>query len=81
MKSLSNIDPWQSGRPPSQSKQRRALGRIRRERDHVAGYEQLTELCRLGEVERAKQLAYQHSAWGYQIVDGMVIEHDVDLKS
>lgn len=80
MKPLLDIDPLQPGRSLTTTQQRRTLSNIQRERDRVAGYEQLTELCRLGEVESAKRLARQHQSWGYQIVDGMVREHDVDLE-
>ncbi len=38
------------------------------------GYQQLAELCRLGEYDAAQQLANRNSSWGYEVVDGVVIE-------
>lgn len=44
------------------------------EQEKQAGYAELTELCRLGEIEAAKHLASRHSRWGYEIIDGVVFE-------
>ncbi|MEM8641153.1 MAG: hypothetical protein AAGG51_20410 [Cyanobacteria bacterium P01_G01_bin.54] len=76
MQRLPQIDPLQSGRPEPNFRQRQALHQAQQQRDRLAGYGQLTELCRLGEMDLAQQLARQHPAWGYQIVDGIVIEQD-----
>lgn len=43
-----------------------------RETDRTEGYEQLTELCRLGEVAMAAALAERNSSWGWAVVDGQV---------
>ncbi|MGB0562229.1 MAG: hypothetical protein ACPGVO_10545 [Spirulinaceae cyanobacterium] len=77
MKPLPQIDPLQPGRPQPSPAQQLRLRRAQHQRDRTQGYEQLTELCRLGELDLAQQLARRHPAWGYQIVDGMVIEQDL----
>lgn len=77
MQRLPHIDPLQPGRPEPQASQRQAWRRAQQQRDRLAGYGQLTELCRLGEVPLAQQLARQHPGWGYQIVDGIVVEQDI----
>ncbi|NEO88266.1 MAG: hypothetical protein F6J87_29015 [Spirulina sp. SIO3F2] len=81
MQRLPQIDPLQPGRPEPKPSQRQALRRAQQQRDRLAGYEQLTELCRLGEVDLAQQLARQNPGWGYQIVDGIVVEQEQDVAS
>jgi len=39
----------------------------------LEGYDQLTELCRIGEPEMAHRLAAQHPEWGYSIEFGVVV--------
>ncbi|MBP0019819.1 MAG: hypothetical protein J7647_19980 [Cyanobacteria bacterium SBLK] len=44
------------------------------EQEKQAGYAELSELCRLGEIEAAKHLASRNSCWGYEIIDDVVFE-------
>lgn len=75
MKQIKNIDALTLGRPilsgEEREKQRRA--KIQQQKDD--GYQQLAELCRLGEYDAAKQLAKRHPSWGYEVIDGIVREN------
>ncbi len=74
MRRISEINPLGEERPnPSdETREQLRLERLQRERD--AGYQMLVELCDLGEYDMAKQLANRKSNWGYEIVDGIVME-------
>ena len=74
MKRISNINPLGEERPnPSEQEREKLRGeRLQRERDEA--YQMLVELCNLGEYDMAQQLANRHFNWGYEIVDGIVME-------
>jgi len=74
MKRISNINPLGEERPnPSEQEREKLRGeRLQRERDEA--YQKLVELCNLGECDLAEQLANRNSNWGYEIVDGIVME-------
>lgn len=74
MEQISKIDPLALGRLPLSEEEREKLRRASRKREKEDGYQWLNELCRLGEYDAAKQLANKNSRWGYQIVDGVVME-------
>lgn len=46
----------------------------RQQKEKEEGYQQLNELCHLGEYDAAKRLANQNFHWGYEIVEGVVTE-------
>ncbi len=54
--------------------EREKLRREKFQQQKEEGYQQLAELCRLGEYDAAKHLANQNPIWGYEIVDGIVME-------
>ncbi|HSF74239.1 MAG TPA: hypothetical protein VLA84_10620 [Microcoleus sp.] len=74
MKRISEINPLGEERPnPSEEEREKLRGeRLQRERDEA--YQMLVELCNLGEYDMAQQLANRHFNWGYEIVDGSVME-------
>ena len=74
MKRISEINPLGEERPiPSEEEREKLRGeRLQRQRDE--GYQKLVELCNLGECDLADQLANRNSNWGYEIVDGIVME-------
>lgn len=74
MQRISDINPLGEERSnPSQiAREKLRQQRLQREKDF--GFQQLVELCNLGECEMAKQLAAKNYSWGYEIVDGVVIE-------
>jgi hypothetical protein len=74
MKRISEINPLGEERPnPSEETREKLRGsRLQRERDE--GYQTLVDLCDLGEYDLAQQLANRHFNWGYEIVDGVVME-------
>lgn len=74
MKRISDINFQNSGRDFLSPPEREKLRQERWQREKEEGYEQLVELFRLGEDERAKQLANRNPQWGYEIVDGVVME-------
>ncbi|MCC3404540.1 MAG: hypothetical protein JGK17_02930 [Microcoleus sp. PH2017_10_PVI_O_A] len=74
MKRISDINPLGSERPNPSDAEREKLRQERLQREKSLGFQQLTELCTLGEYDMAKQLAAKHSSWGYEIVDGVVME-------
>ncbi|MCC3526997.1 MAG: hypothetical protein JGK21_08185 [Microcoleus sp. PH2017_22_RUC_O_B] len=74
MKRISDINPLGSERQNPSNLEREKLRQERLEREKNSGFQQLTELCILGEYDMAKQLAARHSSWGYEIVDGVVVE-------
>ncbi len=74
MKQISDINPLGSERPNPSNPEREKLRQERLQCEKNLGFQQLIELCILGEYDMAKQLAARHSSWGYEIVDGVVIE-------
>ncbi|MEG4067457.1 hypothetical protein QUA42_08880 [Microcoleus sp. Pol11C2] len=74
MKRISEINPLGEERanPSEEERERRRQERLQRER--YEGYQKLVELCYLGEYDMAQQLANRHFNWGYEIVDGSVME-------
>ncbi|MEC4984306.1 MAG: hypothetical protein SAJ37_11110 [Oscillatoria sp. PMC 1068.18] len=74
MQKLSEIDPLAKQRVTPSPTQRQKLLENRLQREKEQGYQQLGELCLLGEYDAAKQLAKNNPNWGYEIVAGEVIE-------
>jgi hypothetical protein len=74
MKRISEINPLGEERPNPSEEEREKLRLERLQREQEAGYQKLVELCNLGEDDMAKQLANRHFNWGYEIVDGFVME-------
>ncbi|OCR01533.1 hypothetical protein BCD67_18750 [Oscillatoriales cyanobacterium USR001] len=74
MKQISDINPLDLGGEPLAEKARAKLRRERFEQEKENGYQLLVELCYLGEYDMAKQLANKNQKWGYQIVDGVVMD-------
>ncbi|MDF0556137.1 hypothetical protein [Kamptonema sp. UHCC 0994] len=74
MKQISDINPLELGREPLSEKAREKLRRERIQQEKENGYQLLAELCYLGEYDAAKQLANRNQKWGYEIVDGAVME-------
>jgi hypothetical protein len=62
------------GREPISEETRKKLRLERLQKEKENGYQLLAELCYLGEYDMAKQLANRNKKWGYEIVDGVVIE-------
>ncbi|MEG3837119.1 MULTISPECIES: hypothetical protein [unclassified Microcoleus] len=74
MKRISDINPLGEERPNPSEEEREKLRGERLQREIDEGYQKLVELCNLGEYDMAKQLANRNSNWGYEIVDGIVME-------
>ena len=74
MKQVSDINPLGVERASPSDAERERLRQERLEREKSLGFEQLIDLCSLGEYGIAKELAARHSSWGYEIVDGVVVE-------
>ncbi|MEG4275636.1 MULTISPECIES: hypothetical protein [unclassified Microcoleus] len=74
MKRISEINPLGEERQNPSEETRENLRRERLQRERDAGYQKLVELCNLGESDMAEQLANRHFNWGYEIVDGIVME-------
>lgn len=74
MEPLTHVDLTPTGRQMLTAAEREAHRHAARQQARRDGYEQLTELCRLGEAAMATQLAERHGDWGYEIVDGTVRE-------
>ena len=74
MKRISDINPLGSERQNPSNPEREKLRQERLQREKSLGFQQLIELCCLGEYDMAKQIAARHSSWGYEIVDGVVME-------
>ncbi|MEA5417925.1 hypothetical protein VB712_01735 [Spirulina sp. CCNP1310] len=66
------VDPTQSGRRKLTEGERDRLRQGIQAQAQLEGYDQLTELCRIGEPEMASRLAAQHPEWGYEIQFGVV---------
>jgi hypothetical protein len=76
VKRIHEIDAFGWQRPPCSDAEREKHRRDKLHGQKEAGYQQLAELCRIGEYEAAKQLANRHPSWGYEIVDGEVSERN-----
>ena len=74
MKRISDINPLGEERPNLSEQERKKLRRERLQREKEEAYQMLVELCYLGEYDMAQQLANRHFNWGYEIVDGIVME-------
>ena len=74
MKRISDINALGVERQPLSEAEREQLRRERVHQEKESGFQQLNELCCLGEYDLAKQLANKNSRWGYEIVDEMVME-------
>lgn len=74
MKRISDINPLGEERPNPSEQERKKLRRERLQRERDEGYQKLVELCNLGEYGMAEQLANRHFNWGYEIVEGTVME-------
>jgi hypothetical protein len=74
MKRISEINPLGEERPNPSEETREKLRRSRLQRERDEGYQTLVDLCDLGEYDLAQQLANRHFNWGYEIVDGIVME-------
>lgn len=78
MEKISTIDAWETGRSPLPDATREKLESQKALKQKEEGYEQLSELCRLGEYDLATQLANRFPQWGYEISDGIVVERIED---
>ncbi|MEG4145692.1 hypothetical protein [Microcoleus sp. Pol12B5] len=74
MKRVSDINPLGEERPNPSEEEREKLRRERLQRERDEGYQKLVELCNLGEYDMAQQLGNRHLNWGYEVVDGIVME-------
>lgn len=74
MERISEIDVLDLGREFLSQEEREQLRREKYQQERDNGYQQLAELCYLGEYDAANQLANRNQKWGYEIVDGMVME-------
>lgn len=74
MKRIDEITQLNSLRLPLSQEERENRRRAKIQQDKEQGYQQLEELCRFGEYDAAKHLANWNSRWGYEIIDGMVVE-------
>ncbi len=74
MKRISDINPLGEERPNPSEEEREKLRRERSQRERDEGYQKLVELCNFGEYDMAEHLANRHFNWGYEIVEGFVIE-------
>lgn len=76
MKKINKIDSFSLGRMPLSAKERDNLRQEKRQKQKEEGYQLLAELCRLGEYDTAQILANKNSSWGYEIIDGEVMEKE-----
>ncbi len=74
MRRISEINPLGEERLNPSEETRENLRRERLQRERDEGYQTLVELCDLGEYDMARQLVNRHFNWGYEIVDGIVME-------
>jgi hypothetical protein len=73
MEQAGNFDCLNPSRPPLADEEWEKLRQQKIQADREQGYQQLTELCHLGEEDAAKHLARKNSRWGYEIIEGMVV--------
>lgn len=76
MKRINRIDGFSLGRIPLSSQERDNLRQEKRQKQKEEGYQILAELCRLGEYDAARNLVNKNSSWGFEIVDGEVMEKE-----
>lgn len=74
MQRISEINFLDLGRKFLSQEEREQLRREKYQQERDNGYQLLAELCYLGEYDAAKQLANRNYRWGYEIVDGMVMD-------
>ena len=74
MEKIGRIDFMDFGRPNIPKPEREKIQEAKLQQQKEEGYQQLAELCRLGEYDAAQQLAIRNSSWGYEVVDGVVME-------
>lgn len=74
MKRIGDIDALGQGKRMLSEAEREKLRRQRLQQQKEEGYQQLAELCRLGEYDAARHLANRNPRWGYEIVEGVVME-------
>ena len=74
MQGISEINALHLGRKVLSQEEREQLRQEKSQQERDNGYQQLVELCYLGEYDAAKQLANRNQKWGYEIVDKMVME-------
>lgn len=74
MKKISNIDPFASGRPNLSGQERERWRQAKSQQQKEEGYQMLVELCRICEYDAARHLANKNYNWGYEIIDGEVVE-------
>ncbi|HIK29118.1 MAG: hypothetical protein N3E45_14275 [Oscillatoriaceae bacterium SKW80] len=74
MKPIRDIDALGLGRKILSGAEREKLRRQKFQQQKEKGYQQLAELCRLGEYDAAKQLANRNPSWKYEIICGIVME-------
>ncbi|MFB2937735.1 hypothetical protein ACE1B6_21005 [Aerosakkonemataceae cyanobacterium BLCC-F154] len=77
MERVNRIDGFSFGRKSLSPKERENLRQEKRQQQKEEGYQLLAELCRLGEYDAARNLANKNSIWGYEIIDGEVMEKEV----
>lgn len=73
MEQASNFDCLTPSRLPLSNEEREQLRQQQIQVDREQGYQQLAELCHLGEYDAAKHLARKNERWGYEIIEGMVV--------
>lgn len=74
MKRIRDIDAIALGRPNLSHQKREQLHQTKLQQQKEEGYQYLVELCRIREYDAAGQLANRNPSWGYEIVDGVVME-------
>lgn len=74
MEKIDKIDFMDLGRHNISQKEIEKRQGAKLQKQKEEGYQQLAELCRLGEYDAAQQLAIRNSNWGYEVVDGVVME-------
>jgi hypothetical protein len=81
MKSIGDIDPLIPERPMLPYRERQKLRSARSQQQKHNGYQILVEFCHMGEYDAARQLANKNPSWGYEIIDGEVMEKIDDIES
>lgn len=74
MEKIGKIDFMDIGRPniSQEEIEKRQGAKLQQQKEQ--GYQQLAELCCIGEYHAAQQLANRNYNWGYEVVDGVVME-------
>ncbi|MBD2576527.1 hypothetical protein [Oscillatoria sp. FACHB-1406] len=80
MQKLARIDPSKIERSPVTPRERKQHNKQQARQQKEELYQQLSGLCQIGEYEAAKQLARRYESWGYEIIDGEVIEKSENLE-